>query len=358
MRIGILVLLMFTMLNTLSSQTKTITGDVYLKEILKKTDQVKLTLLSDGRTQDSFYISKAGQSFSFKVDVNKVYMLRAQKEGYLTENIVLDHLDEAGTDKYQITVGHDTTAYRVQGFITDDEGNTLTDTKVWLVNTMTHHIEESKTDASGGYEFWLRPGYDFQIRAKKSGYLKDIAYINYCANKPDKNSLYCLKGFRDVSYSKDDNGELHLETVMDLEKIDLKKTYRIDNIYYDLDQHYIRPDAARELNKLVKVLKDNPEINIELSSHTDCRASATYNQELSQRRAEAAVQYIISKGIDSSRMVAKGYGEEKLTNRCSCEGLKRVPCSEAEHQRNRRTEFRITSFTEWDGSRTGVEKLD
>nr|WP_215234318.1 OmpA family protein [Dyadobacter sp. CECT 9623] len=121
-----------------------------------------------------------------------------------------------------------------------------------------------------------------------------------------------------------------------LDKLELNKTFVLENIYYDLNKYNIRPDAAIELDKLVQILKDNPSMNIELSSHTDARATDAYNMTLSQNRAESAVTYLNSKGIDADRMVAKGYGERELV----------VPNAktEEEHQRNRRTEFTILSY--------------
>jgi peptidoglycan-associated lipoprotein len=123
---------------------------------------------------------------------------------------------------------------------------------------------------------------------------------------------------------------------VNLDKLELNKTFVLENIYYDLNKYNIRPDAAIELDKLVQILKDNPTVNIELSSHTDARATDAYNMTLSQNRAESAVNYLISKGIDADRMTARGYGERQLI----------VPDAktEEEHQRNRRTEFTILSY--------------
>jgi outer membrane protein OmpA-like peptidoglycan-associated protein len=125
-----------------------------------------------------------------------------------------------------------------------------------------------------------------------------------------------------------------------LEKIILNKPIVLRDIYYDFDKWNIRSDAAVELNKLVKILQDNPGISVELGSHTDSRGTAQYNQILSQKRAESAVAYIISNGIDKSRIAAKGYGESVLVNQCS-DG---VNCTQEEHQMNRRTEFKVTSI--------------
>ena len=121
-----------------------------------------------------------------------------------------------------------------------------------------------------------------------------------------------------------------------LNKIVVDKSIVLDNIYYDLDKADIRQDAAIELDKLVLIMKDNPTISIELSSHTDDRATVEYNQNLSQRRAESAVLYIISKGINKNRMTAKGYGESQL--------IILNAKNEEEHQINRRTEFKVTSY--------------
>ncbi|MBC8155599.1 MAG: PD40 domain-containing protein [Bacteroidetes bacterium] len=118
-----------------------------------------------------------------------------------------------------------------------------------------------------------------------------------------------------------------------LDKATLNRTFVLESIFYDLNKYNIRPDAATELDKLVTILKDNPTLKIELSSHTDARDTDKYNQTLSQNRAKSAVEYIASKGIDAGRMTAKGYGETQL--------IVKNAKTEEEHQRNRRTEFRI-----------------
>ena len=126
--------------------------------------------------------------------------------------------------------------------------------------------------------------------------------------------------------------------------VQLGSSYVIENIYYDLDKYFIRPDAAVELDHIVNVMKTNPTLEIELGSHTDCRQTAAYNQTLSNNRAKAAMEYIVSKGVNASRLSYKGYGETKLVNNCACEPTNESSCSEAEHQLNRRTEFKITKL--------------
>ncbi len=114
----------------------------------------------------------------------------------------------------------------------------------------------------------------------------------------------------------------------------------VKNILYDFDKSDIRRDAALVLDNVASILKQNPTLRIELSSHTDSRGNDAYNMHLSQRRAEAAVAYLVSKGIDRGRMVARGYGETRLVNPCA----NGVDCSEAEHEQNRRTEINVLAY--------------
>lgn len=125
-----------------------------------------------------------------------------------------------------------------------------------------------------------------------------------------------------------------------LDVLTISKTFKIDNIYYNFDKYNIRDDAKPELDKLVRIMSENP-VNVELGSHTDSRGSSAYNDKLSQKRAESVVKYITNNGIEKSRITAKGYGEQQLVNKCA-DG---VPCTVAEHQANRRTEFKVTSIT-------------
>ena len=117
----------------------------------------------------------------------------------------------------------------------------------------------------------------------------------------------------------------------------------INPIYFNLDRCNIRPDAKVELDKIVSLMTQYPNLTIELSSHTDCRARKKYNQVLSDCRAKTTLKYIQSRISNPSRISGQGYGETRLTNGCACEPTNDSNCSDAEHQLNRRTEFIIIS---------------
>ena len=130
--------------------------------------------------------------------------------------------------------------------------------------------------------------------------------------------------------------EQRYELELEIEKIFRNQEIVLNNIYYDLDESFIRADAQPTLDELNALLQRNPDIRIELGSHTDCRGPAAYNQQLSQARARAAIAYLEEQGVNPTRMEAKGYGKEAPIEDCIC-----ARCSEEQHQRNRRTTFRI-----------------
>jgi outer membrane protein OmpA-like peptidoglycan-associated protein len=143
------------------------------------------------------------------------------------------------------------------------------------------------------------------------------------------------------------NGVVNLNEKLDLsmDKIavgtDLATIIDIRPIYFDLGKADIRKDAATELDKIVKVMNDNPNMVVELGSHTDCRSSYKFNMDLSSRRAVASANYIKKRISKPERIYGKGYGESKLKVDCPCEGTVKSTCPEEEHQKNRRTEFVI-----------------
>ena len=117
---------------------------------------------------------------------------------------------------------------------------------------------------------------------------------------------------------------------------------QMDNIYFETNSTSINSQSTAELQKLLAILKQFPKVALEIGAHTDCKGDASYNQILSEQRAQAAVDYLINRGIAKGRLTAKGYGETMLKNECD----KGVECSDAKHKENRRVEFVITKVNE------------
>jgi outer membrane protein OmpA-like peptidoglycan-associated protein len=151
-------------------------------------------------------------------------------------------------------------------------------------------------------------------------------------------------GYFSTSRSKADfsapKGEKMITKELKLLKLREGGIIALEGIYYDLGKFNIRHDAGRVLDYVVYVMNENPAMIIELGSHTDSRGSDSDNLSLSEKRANAAAEYIIGTGVDRSRVSGKGYGETQLKNKCG-NGVK---CDDKLHQENRRTEIRIVNF--------------
>jgi len=213
----------------------------------------------------------------------------------------------------------------VQGTISDKITTTTIDSALFVITNKTKGdtVFQWITSTNGFYRYISLPSNQiFVLSVTKNGYFVQNTLLKTSQCKATKAVVY--------DYLRD----------FALEPIIIGKAFKIDNIYFDLSKWNIRKDAAKELDKIVKILEDNPEIIIELSSHTDARGNDASNELLSDRRAKSSVAYIISKGIASNRITAKGYGESRLVNRCG----NNVKCSEKEHQENRRTEFQVVGF--------------
>lgn len=189
---------------------------------------------------------------------------------------------------------------------------------VLLENLNTAEREPMLPDPDGYYRMNLEPDTEYRLTADLDGYIGDESVISTKELNPPKEFYEALE----------------------LYKLDDGLVIELSNIYYDLDKWYIRRDAADDLDRLAELMRRYPAMRIELGSHTDSRATDQYNQILSQRRAESAVAYLVSKGVERDRMLPIGYGESTPRNRC----VDDVACTEKEHQFNRRTEFKVINF--------------
>ena len=274
-------------------------------------------------------IENPGKPLNSEGDDFGIYFFN-QTKGFFTSN----RIGGKGDDDIYTFVNNDPELKIVNYKLT---GNTLTpgnensyltldNSTVKLTDRDNNIIEETFTGNDGSFSFIVYPEEEYYLVGEKENYFNSRVEFNTLGKTADKAKL---KNFiTNISFEKN----------LILEKIILNKSIVLENIYYDLDRANIRDDAALELNKLVRILIDNPKISIELSSHTDDRATVEYNLDLSQRRAESAVNYIISKGISKNRLIAKGYGESEL--------IIKNATSEEEHQINRRTEFKVIKYDE------------
>jgi len=209
----------------------------------------------------------------------------------------------------------------VTGFVKDKkDGSPLAGALITLANAQGSTLAETRSLADGSFslEGDCREG-DYSVNGVSEGY--NAASTDFSsANGQDSEGL-----------------EILLEKVIQEAPLgtDLAKYLNLRPVYFDLDKSNIRPDAATTLNAVVNYLNEFPNMKIQVQSHTDVRASNSYNNRLSNRRADSTMAYLISKGIAESRITGKGFGETVLANDCTT----RDKCTDEKHEENRRSEF-------------------
>ncbi len=205
----------------------------------------------------------------------------------------------------------------VEGRVFDKETTQpLNGLMVNLINTETGEKVSVLSDVDGKFRFDLKPGQNYVVKGNDDRFFTR------------QEGAISTKGLKESTT---------FNVRFDLERSDAAYLVRLNDIYYDFDRWNIRPEAANELNRVVSFLGSMPNVNIEMRAHTDARGKAAYNLALSQKRAQAAVDFLRDKGIEAGRYNAVGLGETQLLN--SCSDQKR--CSDQEHQLNRRTEFKV-----------------
>lgn len=226
----------------------------------------------------------------------------------------------------------------VKGWVYEQDGYELTAAQVYMVGNDGTNLKLS-VRSDGSFTQEIKPGVDYVILGTCKGYLNHQEQIRVEQSKKTK------------------------EYVLQFPLANISAPVLIENIFYDFNKATLRPESQKALDELVQLLNENPNVTIELSAHTDCRGSDAYNEQLSQRRAESVVAYLIAHGIASDRLTPKGYGEsnpKKIKARVAEryeflkegdvlteEMISALPEEQQEqcHQMNRRTEFKVLRTT-------------
>jgi outer membrane protein OmpA-like peptidoglycan-associated protein/tetratricopeptide (TPR) repeat protein len=268
--------------------------------------------------------------YSFLVDPEMKFSLLGTKEKYFDGKNKVETFGEQGTFVADLILEKDPGLSLYLLVIDKATNEPIDSVKITVTDNMTGMTDSILTSLTGDYFRPLadkklndRGSYNFSI--EKKGYLNKTVTFNILF---DKDGKYNVHEYLDVSIEKVEVGQ------------DLSKIVELKPIYFDLGKATIRPDAALELDKIVKVMNDNPNMIVELGSHTDSRGNAKSNQTLSDKRAKSSADYIKQRITNPDRIKGVGYGESKLKNECG-DG---VTCPEEKHQENRRTEFIIISM--------------
>jgi outer membrane protein OmpA-like peptidoglycan-associated protein len=293
---------------------------------------VNLSIFRDGKLSDTLKLTDGFLSMSVDPDHN--YSFSASLKGYLNSSVVIstDGIRSNKTIEQNIVLEKNP-GFILVGLVTDKQtGKPLPNARIVVKDKLNNNTEVLNivTDSTGSITKVLEnnkvgDNLLYSVSLSCDGYLEKTLMFSKHLEKP---GIINLTEALDLRLDK-------IEIGTDLAKIiDLKP------IYFDLGKWAIRPDAAVELDKIVKVMTENPKMIIELRSHTDSRGDDASNMKLSDKRAKSSADYIVKKGIDVTRITGKGFGESQLTNRCG-NGVK---CTDQEHQQNRRTEFIIVKM--------------
>lgn len=222
----------------------------------------------------------------------------------------------------------------IRGVIRDrDTRDVLPDATISVIDEKGETILKSYTRTDGQFEFEVNKGQDYTINVTKEFYIENEKVVTTGKLRP--NDEVFSEIFLEEKVDESDNSpapiSVEKEDGEDLQVIEL------EYIKYDLDQYEIKPDAAAILDRLISLMKEFPDLEIRIESHTDSRGSDEYNMLLSKRRAKASFDYLVSKGIDPNRMLYQGFGETKLLNKCG----NGVECTEEQHEVNRRSIVKV-----------------
>ena len=276
-------------------------------------ENVDIRSLINGENQD-LKVTGVDGSTSICLQSESEYEFKAIKEGYQMNSITYSTKSNTGQQTTLEMYLEKSNSSVLKGVVKSEMSQKpISGVQVTLENQKDKTTQTVVTGQDGGYEFEVKPGAEHKLIAQKDKYATNNETISKVGKNPTQyQNIQGMYGEGDI--------------------------FKLNNIYYDLDKYFIRPDAARELDRTVlPLLAKYPDMKIEIRSHTDARSGDSYNMQLSENRARAVVNYLTQRGIDPARLVSNGYGESEPTNEC----VDGVQCSESQHQENRRTEFRI-----------------
>ncbi|MDX1446883.1 OmpA family protein [Lishizhenia sp.] len=311
--------------------TPLLNGKVYDGFTENTVSNAMVYLFNDkGVVIDSTYSSLTG-SYNFKVEQNETYLIRTQKEGMKTDEELLLTDD---SEYYTVNLHLNTTPnYLFAGRVIDQETEVdVPNVRIVLMDS-TGNIKNYTYDSINGHfiidniRYQYGDDVDFTFVVSAPGYY--TRYIPFKETLGDRQHLF-LDNEYDVVLIKNENYE-----ITDL--------FNLMPIYFNFDKHNIRPDAAEELDKIVVILNQHPDITLYLQAHTDTRGADYYNMWLSRKRAENSKKYLVAKGINPERLKIEFYGERKLyIPYKQIRDAKGIVEKERLHQLNRRVEFVIS----------------
>lgn len=362
-----------------------------LKPIEENSQEYVLSVIGNRQNEKDvitdFYTDEEG-ALIHRIKPGKQYRIKSIKKGYEDAEAIVSYEDLKSESSYCVPMKRKSCLVLNGVVLNKKYSNAMPGAEVRVENKCTGETEKYTVGNDGTFDLCIECGCEYRLLGMKSGFDSDTEFIFPKAEDcdPEKElevklelgvrkivetevappvtatlpapplvqyipkvtyvprtvyepvttyvpSYEMPEGNRDGGFLRDANANYTEGMVIHLK-----------DIYYNFDKFDIRVDASKDLQRLLNLLRTYPSMHISLESHTDSRGNNAYNKQLSSNRAKAVRSYLISQGIDKSRLTSQGFGESRLKNRCA-DG---VNCSESEHQQNRRTEVRVTKFDRTD----------
>lgn len=334
--------------------------------------------------------------FTYTAKPGKQYAFKVERKGYDNHDEKVTYRKLKESNEYCLPMNRKNCRVMAGLVVNKAYGKAMPDAVVEVWNKCTNQKDKFTTDATGTFDICVPCGCEYRIHATKSGFDSDTEFISTvdldCTDETPVNAKLEL-GVRKVvatpyvepkpvptvpvttyqevvtyvpqtklvpvtthvpitevpNYNNTHvnynnvhttTTTTHATSTITNPNLGVGNVISLQDVYYNFDKYDIREDASKDLDHLYNLMVQYPSLEVELMSHTDSRGSNAYNKTLSANRANAAMQYLIKRGIAAHRMTSNGYGETQLKNRCA-DGTE---CTEVEHQQNRRTEVKVTKF--------------
>ncbi len=397
---GVSVTVLETSDNQLNGNSNSRELYLTLKPLDSRNQEYVLSIIeknNNSLSQSNNYITDQKGTFDYIPVPQNNYIFVLEKTGFHTSRQTVSATEILDKEEYCFTL-EKRTCLSLNGIVKNtDYSSLIPDAEVKLFNKCTGQVEATFSDKKGAFDFCLDCGCEYEIYAAKPNFEGNKTLIstfnNDCeqlelqkplvatidmkiVDNPDlslsdseisKPAPYSTpfwnypengqtKGQPNIVYVPVAGNYYNPDGIIPTRPQDLNGYFlgdsskefkegqliKLSNIYYDFDKYVIRRDASRELDHVYNLLRAYPTMEIALMAHTDSRGSERYNNWLSRKRAKAAVQYLLDRGIEPRRLLNIGLGESRIVNDCG----NNIKCLETEHQKNRRTEIRILKLNE------------
>lgn len=290
-------------------------------------------------------ITNSNGNYHFNFSCKQRLTILFSKEGYITSTTQIETTKtDKKVERRDIVLHEKICNQTINGIIVNSNTNEPVENASIII--LKNNVEVSRfnklSNGTFRYEAECLSQYKIKVSAPQFGFVTKLFKTTDINAKPF-DVIFNLNHVNKNNVAQEievvEDNEVKKENVKEVLNISKNNNFELNEVHFELNKSSITKTIAIELDKIIYMMSTKPSITVELNSHTDNRGPKPYNQSLTESRAQSMISYIISKGIDATRVSGKGFGETKPLNKCS----KEKRCTEAEHKKNKRIEFIISN---------------